>query len=406
MDRYYLSQGLKKLEEQKDLTPRQRFSRSLTLPGLTEQGRHGLGELAKQEAQGNALNKYASTLPPEEKIQRFPESNQQTNQPGATRENSPSVTTRAPLEATLKPRLPATQDEILRDAAQRFNANPALYEHDPKNAVAAAEQADLREQNRNIGLQQQRQNELAVQDRVVNDFKNQISELNAKAPGNVSQKVLDKAFNSVKSVEDGGEGLTEQEATRQAGLELEAASREYSAIKSLGNWTFIARSPSENKRAIKENREGFKARDDLENFADTLVGSNGLSNPVAYAEAYPVQENKPLYNELKSAATQKVPVSARGMGTGGSIANQKDIDKKTLELSKKLLENLAEGSPLAVAQYLKGKNYNPEVWLNYIGNNRDKLNKRQERELGKARNFTPTLNDMWMRFSTNESTGE
>lgn len=50
VDRNRLSKGLQEIDNNKNLTPLQRFGKYLTLPGLTPQGLQGLTELSKQQA--------------------------------------------------------------------------------------------------------------------------------------------------------------------------------------------------------------------------------------------------------------------------------------------------------------------------------------------------------------------
>ena len=410
MDRYRLAKGLEKLNAQKDLSPREYYSKALTLPGLTEQGRQSLGELAKTESQAKALEDIGKKRTEAKETESpFPKPETFT-QPGATRENAPSVSTRAPIEATLKPRIPKTYNELLERASELFQGNKAFYKNDPQLALQAAQQEDQQAQSVNTALQAQRTNETDVQNTIKKGLQSEHDRLGAVVPGRLYSSIEDKAINAVKSIADGGEGLTEQEAQKKYGKELDEASRDYSTLNALGNWSILTRSPAENKRSIKEMQKSFKERNDLQNFSDELVARNKLSPGKASLLAHPVKDIPNLNKELKNIPKQKMIVQARGMGGAGLIPTESEeqIQKKTLAYSEKLLPLLgSEGSPLAVAEHLKSKGYDPDVWMNYVGNNQTNLNQWQIDEIKKPRNFTPTLNDMWMfSFSNLDDLGE
>jgi hypothetical protein len=240
---------------------------------------------------------------------------------------------------------------------------------------------------------------LNVQDRITNDLANQAKALNVEIPANVYSEIEDKAIEAVKPIEDGGKGLTEQEAKKIYGKELDEISRDYRSMDTIGGWALLSKKPSENKSNLRGLRAKFKKRNDLENFADNLISRNGLSPGKAYYLAYPVSEHKEVNNAIDKLPSLKEEVvyqggqPMRGMGS-------EERRQKTLEISPKIAELLKkeDASPLAVAEELKARNYDPNIWIDYLRNNKDKLNLsvRQARELDKPISSVPTLDDLWM----------
>ncbi len=400
-ERYRMSEGLKQLsKESKDLTPFEQLGRLATIPGTTPQLIQSGSELLKQQARGKSLVDEANRQKNElgQKQNAF----QNIGKEEKTRQDnlSPSLTTRDPLEATLKPYISKTFPQLQARAGELFNENPTLYNNDPQLALNAAEMEDKQNQVINQQMQGQRTNEQQVQSNIEKSLSTQKDTLNAKLPGNVYSEIEDKAINAVKPKNQGGEGLTEQEAKKKYGKELDEISRDYSALQAVGDWSVLGRSAEENKRSINSIRDKFKKRNDLENFADTLVAENGLSNNKAYYKTYPVSEIKPLNN-----AIVKLPKLEKKLtyekGYPHMEVPKEYIQDKTIEAAKELAPLMGkDGSPLSISEELKERGYDPEVWLNYLDKNKKKLDltARQERELGKPRNFVGTMNDWWLFY--------
>lgn len=392
IDRYRLSSGLKKLGENQNLDPFQAFAELSAIPGITPQMIDSGSRLLAQRSRGNAFkNGMTEDGRP---INPFKQ-NTKRNESESNEENlKPSITTRTPIEATLNPYIPKSFQEIQNRAGQLLEENPAAYNYDPQVALESARQEDAQNQSINAALQGQRTNEQNVQNNVVSELQNQRSALGAQLPDNIYSDIEDKAINAVKSKKDGGEGLTEQQAKKKYGNELDKISRQYKAIESVGDYSVLTRTPSGNKQTLRSIRKDFKDRNDLENLADSYIAKNGLSPSKAYYLAYPVSENKELNNALA-----KLPKIEKVNFKSGFPVPTPDIDKKTLELSKKLSSLLGkESSPLSVAEELRSRNYDPNIWMEYLDKNREKLDltERQVRELNKPRDFTNSLNDLWM----------
>lgn len=376
IDRYRLSQGLKQFEQEAGgLTPLQQLTRLSSIPGITPQMVQSFGELAKQQAQAGALSR--GVQPSEEKPKTFPKRKSEEK----PSEGPQSITKIDPLLATIQGSIPKTYDQILDRAGELFETNPALYKNDPNNAIQAALMEDQQNQAINVAQQNIRKSQQDVQSRVQDELKTQADNAGVEIPNNVYSEIENEALKAVNSGK-----MTELEAGKHYKNVLDSISRDYKALETIGNWNVLTRTPQGNKDALRSIRKKFKERNDLENLADNYISKNGLSPSKAYYLAYPVSEQKELNNALsKLPPLYKTP--------------SEDPVLETNNISEKIAKLMgSEGSPLAIAEELKAKGYDPQTWMNYVDQNRKKLNlsERQGRELDKPRDFTPSLNDLWM----------
>lgn len=390
VDRYRLAQGLNKFAtEAEGRNPLQNQAAISSIPGVTPQMIQSFGELAKQQSQANSIKNLSK-----EPVTNPYKSNA-TNPEKPKEDKAPSLTTATPIEETLKPYIPKTYDEKLRRSAQLFEANPGLYKNDPSLAFTHAESEDQSNQLRSKSIQDQRLKQQNVQEKVETELKSQATKLGANVPGTVYSEVENQAINSVKPIAEGGEGLTEQQAKKKYGLELDAISRGYQALKTLGIGKFLTQTPEGNKQTLKSIREGFKERNDLENLALTYIEENKLSPAKAFYLAYPVNEVKELNNIISKLPTLNKEVTLKR----GFPEKVIQSPEKTYELAPKIAQSMGQnGSPLAIGEELQSRGYDRNAWLDYVDKNRKKLNltARQERELDFPRDNTPTLDDIWL----------
>ena len=388
VDRYRLSKGLQKLEKEGgNLSPEQYITRVASIPTALEHPQliQTLGELQRQRQKGNALKDFQGqqNQPPQPSSSPFPQT-QSTSQNDVPSQIPPTLTTEQTAAEAQQTFIPRTEDEKLRAAGQKYNANPAIYGNDPNKAIEYENKVD--ETNRQIAEAKQTRhvNLSNIQKNVVDRLQDQSTRLGVEIPAKVYSKIEDEAIQATKPKKEGGEGLTEDQAKKIYGDKLDEVSRDYKAIESLGNWGITQRKPSSTLSSIKALQKKFKKRDDTENFADTLIAKNKLTPMFAYAQAEPVSEVKPL-NDIIS----KLP----------KIYNTRseDPEYETLQIAPKLAEAMGkEGSPLAVAYELKKLGYDPDIWMDYLTNNKDKLLPPQGRQLDKPRNFFGNLNDWWL----------
>lgn len=399
--RHRLSSALQQFEkESAGMTPLQQLTRISTIPGITPQMIQSFGDLAKQQSKSQALIQQAQQSR-ERPVNPFTQE-KAPEEPGMEKQ-APSLTTRTPVQATLEPYIPKSFTQLQSRAGELLAQNPALYAQDPNLAMQAAVQEDAQEQARNQALQGQRTNEQNVQNLVQSSLQNQRLKLGAELPGNVYNDIENKAINAVKPKSQGGEGLTEQEAIQKYGKDLDAISRDYKAVETVGTAKLITANAKGNKDTLRSVRNKFKERNDLENFADTMIAKNKLSPSKAAYLAYPVSEQKELNNKIL-----KLPHLTREGGieySGGypkavKGLTEEQIRAKTYEAAEKIADSMGDGSPLAIAEELQSRGYDPYAWMDYVDRNRKKLDlsERQGRELDKPRNFTPSINDMWMFY--------
>jgi hypothetical protein len=384
VEHYRLSQGLKNLQSQKNLSPSEFYTQAASIYGTTPEMHRQLGELARERQRGE---NFVSKSKIEEEAKPTFMNPKKGENPETDITKAPSITKARGIEATTKPFIPRQYEEIRNAAAQSYESNPAFYKNDPQNAINEQVQIDQQENNRSLALQGERKGQQDVQNTVKSGVNNQIQALKADIPANVKSKLEDEAIKSVLSKEDGGEGLTEQEALKKYGAKADEISRDYNSIKALGNYSFIAQNPENARSSIDNLREKFKERDDLENFADTLIAKNGISTPKGYYLAYKLSENKPLNNFLV-----KLPEAHR--------TATEDPKFETLKIAPKIASMMEDKvtSPLAIYEELNSKGYDGDAFLNYLVKERKNLNlsELQGRQLDKPRTWMPNANDRWL----------
>jgi len=391
VERNRLSAGLKELEKQKDLTPFQQFSRLAAIPGVTPQMLQSGSDLLRQQARGQALGKQNEPKPsPFPKRETAPKGNES---------NVPSITKSQTLEDIQSGYQVPTQDEIFADAGRRYEENPALYNNDPNKAIEAAETDAARNEKRYESNLKQYENLSKIQDNVRNRLKEQSGNLNVQIPDDVYSDVEDQAIQATKPKKEGGGGLTEQQAIKEYGKKLNDISKNYKSLENVGSSDFIVKDKHDIKRNLKEIREGFKARNDLENLANKYISTTKLSPGKAFYLAYPPSEIKELNNEISRLPNAAASTSSKGNENLTFDQIDQKVRDDTLKASERLAKAMGkEGSPLAIAEELKAKGYDPSIWFDYLNKNRGKLDlsERQGRELGIPKTIVPPLNDTWL----------
>lgn len=387
VDRYRLSQGLENFQkEANNLTPLEQYTRLAAIPGITPSMMQALPEILKQQNYNKAFNQTGQQEETNKNENPFQRPSTPQEQPGGKR----SITTPETTKATIENYIPKSRDQLLDRAGQLYNENPGLFKNDPQNAIQAAREEDQQNQSINTAKQNQRNTQQDVQSRVQNELRSQSSAAGVQIPDNVYKNLEDEAIEAVNSGK-----MTEQEAGRHFSKEADKISREYQSLKTLGKVGILTKSASSNKASLRSLQEKFKERNDLENLADTYISQNGLSPGKAYYLAYPVSDTKELNNEI-----MKLPkIQQEFSHTGYRIPEEKSRSE-TLKIAPILAKKMGNtGSPLAVAEELKSRGYDPDVWLDYLQKNQKKLDlkERQGRELDKPRpGLVPNLNDLWM----------
>ncbi len=402
VERYRLSQGLQNFEkESANLSPLQQLTRLSSIPGVTPQMIQSFGELAKQQTRGNALRDLQTQQNSQNqpKPSPFPTTPNEKQTAGS---DIPSLTNANQFEDVQEGYIPPTKEQELAEAGQRFNENPGLFGHDPQKAIDFVASSNARRSDIASAKQTQHQNLSTIQDNVVSRLQKQFEKLGGKIPGNVYSLVEDKAIQATKPKSKGGGGLTEQQAVKETAKELDEISRQYQSVEDIGSWGVTARPAKTTLNNIKSLQKEFDARNDTENFADSLISKNNLSPMNAYSQAEPIYTLPDLNREIS-----KIPVIKKGIdfkeGYAKPLVPQEYVDDETLKISKKLAPLLKEKtnekrSPLAIAYELQKKGLNPDIWIDYLTTHQNELNlsARQARQLYKPRNWGGTLNDWWL----------
>lgn len=395
-ERNRLSSGLKKLGEQQGLSPFQRFSELAAIPGVTPQILQSGSELLRHQSQADALSKFNENNQPVKGPERFP-----GTENAGTNENrpSPSITNSENLAKSIEGYVEPTQDQIISDAGVRYNKRPEFYGNNPQNAIDEAKEAATRNRQAFEDYKAQHANLTQIQDNVVNRLKSYANGLGVEIPPNLYSKIEDKAIQATKPKSEGGRGLTEQQAIKEFGTELDDRSRDYEAIKPLTGWSMLTKSPSDTLKSIKSLQNKFDENDDTENFAKSLISEGQHSPKVAFSLAQPIYKVPELNREMKNIKPLTETDVYKNVYQKGFSKGQtpESISKEsTLAVSKKLFPLLGKkGSILAVANELDNLGYDSDEWLDYVEENRDKLSVAQARQLDEPRAYK-TLDDWWL----------
>jgi len=236
IDRYRLQQGLEDVSQNSEgLTPFQQFAKLSSIPGATPQMIESGTNLLRQQAKGNALAQFQNRPAPGTP---FPEMKAPTPASPMV-ENAPSITKEGPLAEVQKGYRTPTLEEIHSEGGRMYTANPALFGNDPQKAIQAAEDKALREEKRFGEAERQHERLTRIQDNVTARLDAQSKKLGAVIPPDVYSKIENEAVQATKSKEDGGRGLTEQQAMKEYGEKIDNISREYQDLNSVGGLGFL-----------------------------------------------------------------------------------------------------------------------------------------------------------------------
>jgi hypothetical protein len=151
-------------------------------------------------------------------------------------------------------------------------------------------------------------------------------------------------------------------------------------------------------------RKEYEDNDRLELFSDDLVGSSGLSTPVANYLAFPIKGNKDINNFAESTRTKSNFLSLgpliSGLKEKTSFINRKKGTKRTdQEIGDFVSSHLGDNDSLnSIALTFKGRGYDPQKIMDIVQENwnagKTRLNKRQQRELETRGSFRPTMRDI------------
>lgn len=390
IERNRLAAGLKELEGKKDLTPFQQFASLAAIPGITPQMIQSGSELLKQQGMlKGAQDREVDLQRPFEEIARMQEKKDIEPVKGLVGKEK--------TQAALQPAIPKNMQELQSRAVQLNKESPGLYP-DYQTALQGAILEDQQRISQNVAQREARKSQQEVESDIRKELRGLQSAANAQVPDNVYQKIENKALDAIeKGTKD------ELTAAKDARDELDEISRDYKRIDSFGNATLITNSPKEITSAINGLRKKFKEKNDLENFADSLVSRNGLSNEFAhYLASPPPPQIKDIIKSLPPLQGKPEVIPGAGGMIGFSGIKKSDVEKKTKEAVEKLAKMLGkDDSPLAIGYELSEKGYDSNMWRDYLIQNQDELNlsKSQLRELEKVdKAGQGFLNDWFLKF--------
>lgn len=366
-----LSAGLQNLESQQGLTPFQQFSRLAAVPGVTPQMLQSGSEVLRQQQYLNALrNQYGQG----QEGQNVPPS----NRPLPTREQlgiTPQSTLATPetTQQSYKTYIPPTVQQERDIAYDRFEKNPARYNYNFDNALADVQSETGRHQE--IQQAQQKEEAIAVgkEEQVKKALADEAGRLGLTAvPPKVMQDFEKKILSAILPKNEGGEGLTQEQAVKKYSEQAREANRNYLDLGAMDTWK-----PWDFNRITNSLQKDFAKRGEQQLMMDQMVADYGISPTYAAHRAYPTNENE-----------QKILSSIPG-GLKQRPLNVVDYEKLKKSMGK-------TGSPLSIAYELERKEIDPSGWFDYLNNNRDDLEVWQSDQLSKNRNIV-NLVDVWLR---------
>lgn len=396
IERTRLASGLKKLEQEKDLDPFQFFTKAASLPGMNPQLLDSLANLSKQRLKNQAFQNYGGNASPDQQIEALTRSLPMAQDQG----NFSSITKPAGTKAAQETFIPRDlQTEIIPAAVAAFKENPARFHNDIDEAIDFEQSKDANRQQINQAYEQQRTSQLGVQDRLLSDFRNYIDRRNintgSKGSVNVPENELDilekQLIKMVLPKSQGGGGKTEEEAARESAKDADKIARQYSSLRTKGGLKKYIHSPTDVLKELEPIRKEFAKRGMEENFADELVGALNVNPRRAYALTFKLPKDSSVVKEL-----DRMPGFIEKVREAGPGANLTPI-RETEKLAPIFADLIGDNSPLAIADALTSKGYDPDVFLNYVVDHQDELDldERQIREIGKSRSSFGALGNIY-----------
>ncbi len=363
IERGRLASGLRSLEGKKDLSPFQQFAELSAIPGITPQMVQSGSELLRQQSM---LHGAQSSIPKNQ--QQFDEIKKSIQD--IRQEPVKGLVGTEKTQAALQPAIPRSLQELQARAVELNQQSPGLYP-DYQSALQGATLEDQQRISQNLAQREGRQSQKNVESDIRKELRGLQSAAQAQVPDSVYQKIENKALDAIERGEK-----DELTAAKDARDELDAVSRDYKTIDSFGDMTLIAGNPKEILSSINSLRKKFKANNDLENFADSLVSRNGLSNEFAHALAMPPREKISKVIKDLPALKGKSEVSAGSRGLiGYSGVNKQEKIKKTQDLINKITPLLdKDDSPLSIGNALSEKGYDSQIWRDYLIEHQNELN--------------------------------
>ena len=398
IERTRLQSGLEELNNNKNLSPQDYFTKALSIPGLIDRPQvvQSLENLSRQRAIINSAQQQQQNV--KNQLKNIP----QQDQGKKPIENEyTSSTTKQGVKSTLNPYIPPSGQEIENQARQLVANEPLIYPNleSARAAINNKISANVNKSNAEIN---KRNLEQGVQSKTEEELSKELGKIGAQIPGNFLSRLEKKAIEDVRTGK-----LTESEAGKTYGEKADKISRDFAKIRGWGGLDLITNQTADLFSAIRSIREKYPDRKDRIDIANEMIGENGLSPNFAYATMNPVKEVVDLNKTLKSLPNiSPKPTKVMGQpglaGLGYGRPSGVNAQEKTLEIAPKLLKEMGkQGSPLSVAYELEKLGYDPQVWKDYLLDHKGELTGDQFDELGSTqKSFSGWLNDWWFKSFT------
>lgn len=379
IERGRLASGLDNLSNQKDLTPFQQFSKLSSIPGATPQIIQSGSELLRQQAYLDSLKNQYDQGGPQYNQKGYALSQEELNKP-LRGEVASTLATPESTKQSYKNFIPPTAQEERNNAYQNFQQNPARYNYDFNNALDESKSITQRNQDIQKSYNEQEKTAVLKEEKVKNALDKELEKLSiGNVPPKAKQAFEEKILNSVLSKDEGGEGLTQEQAIKKYSKELNDAERNYLDLNTLSSW-----SPRDFNRRLNSLQKDIESRGEQQLLMDNLIGEYQLSPIYSAHRAYPIKKGE--IPELQKLGTK----TGQPTRTGVSFTKIND------SIYGKIKEQMGnKHSPLSIAYELQQKGYDPRSWLDYLNNHRDDLKGWQNDQLSKNINIID-LKDMWL----------
>ncbi|CAB4132635.1 hypothetical protein UFOVP256_60 [uncultured Caudovirales phage] len=392
IERTRLASGLKQAAEQGG-TPYQQFAAIAPYAYDKPQVLQTAGELLRQDAYLKAIkNQYEGQGGPKAGKAGYTPTQEDLSKP--VKGEVPTLATPEDTAQSYKSYIPPTEQEERKDAFENFNANPARYNYDFENALQERKAITGRNQQIQQAHQTQEATAVAKEEKIKEAFDKEAKrlgiipvgdakgEIKANFDPKLYQMFEERLLNSILPKSDGGEGLTQEQATKKYSGDLLTAFRNYQDLGKVTSW-----SPREFNRQVDAVQKNFAhfGQPAKQVIMDRLIAEQQVSPSYAAHKAYPIKKgDMPTINKLGIKV---------GTPTISGVSMPMVNDATYAQLKKEMGK---ENSPLSVGYELEQKGQSARGWLNYLNNHRDDLEVWQADHLTKNLNVFD-LKDMWLR---------
>ena len=395
MERLRLSDALQSIGSNPNLNQFERFAQLASAPGSTPQIQQSGTEILNRMAQGDAFRKQADIQ--SQPRQKFPGVNPvDTNQPPS---NIPSLTKEDVFAKTQEGYVPPTLPEIAARASALYSENPEFFKNDPAKAFEYAQQEEAQKEKIAEANQTKYANLEKIQDNVVRRLNEQSKKLGTQIPADLYSSIEDEAIQATKPQKEGGRGLTEQQAMKEYGAKMDEASRQFSNLETVGNWSIATKPAKETIDQINKIQNVMEGLDQTQNMALKLISDSKLSPGLAFSLAQPIHKVPGLNKYLNGIPT--LDVTETPFATA--------YDTQRLEKTMAIADHLGrfvkadpKASPLAIARVLDEKGYDGQAFLNHLAENPQQYNLRQRQldQLTYPKDNIKPFNDWWLQAFT------